>query len=154
MRGGVRGFSRTAARAARERAGFTQAELAAVLDVTDGIVSAWESGTRAPTPRNLAGLARELDMPVIEFINVREDQLRLPDLRALSGLSGVEAARAIGMSSSTLYNIERGDQRPQARALTQLATLYSVTETTIEEAWERGRDARRAAVRRQHPKPS
>lgn len=150
MRGGVRAFSRTAARGARERAGLTQAELAVLIGVTDGIVSAWESGTRAPTGRNLVALARELGTPPIELLNLRQDELRLADMRALNGLSGSEAASHLGIGTSTLYDIERGDRRPTGRTLAQLAKLYRVDETTIEEAWERGRQARIAAIRRSH----
>jgi transcriptional regulator with XRE-family HTH domain len=150
MRNGVRAFSRTAARRARERAGLTQAELAILIGVTDGGVSAWESGTRAPTGRNLVALARVLSTPPIELLNLREDELRLADVRALYGLSGDEVASRVGIGTSTLYDVERGDRRPTGRTLDQLAKLYGLDEVTIEEAWERGREARVAAVRGSH----
>lgn len=148
MRGGVRAFSRTAARRARERSGLTQAEIAVLIGVTDGIVSAWESGTRAPTGRNLVSLARELGTPAVELTNLREDDLRLADLRVLSGLSGREAAAKIGVGVSTLYDVERGDRRPAGRTLAQLAQLYDLSEGSIEEAWERGHAVRLASIRR------
>ncbi len=153
MRRGVRAFSRTAARAARNRAGLTQADAAAIIGVTDGIVSAWESGTRAPGPRNLVALATSLGVDAAELINLADDDRRLADIRAISGLSGGDVAERLEISATSLYDVERGDQRPSAQLQARLAALYGVGEGVIEDAWVRSRSARLAAIPAHHHKP-
>lgn len=63
---------------ARTEAGFTQRTLALALDVSDGLVGAWESHKKAPGRDNLVKLARVVGRPLSYFI---EDTT--PDLAVL-----------------------------------------------------------------------
>lgn len=55
-------------KAARIRRGFTQAKLAALLDVTQARVSDIERGARKPSLQQLARLSRALKVPVDELL--------------------------------------------------------------------------------------
>lgn len=53
---------------ARLKAGMTQAQLAKVLNVTQGTVGSWEVGIAFPRPRNLVKLSEVLKIPVSELL--------------------------------------------------------------------------------------
>ena len=59
------------ARLRRER-GFTQEELARRLYITRQVVSRWECGTTEPGIDMLKIITRELDVPVIAFLDMSE----------------------------------------------------------------------------------
>jgi uncharacterized protein len=63
-------------RAARERAGLGQLELAGVLGVTQAGVSAWESGKRDPGIAGLVRIAWALGVPVESLLPASEEDLR------------------------------------------------------------------------------
>src|SRR5680860_1599866 len=77
----VSGVDPSALRAAREKAGLTQHELARLVGAAGGErVSRWELGTSVPRPDFLVKLARALHIPALRLIHVDGE---VPDLRAL-----------------------------------------------------------------------
>jgi transcriptional regulator with XRE-family HTH domain len=54
-------------RAARDRKGLTQRQLAALIDVPDLNISRWERGAHRPSEANLHALAEALDMTYADF---------------------------------------------------------------------------------------
>ena len=69
-------------RALRERAGYSQAELAKRLSVTRSSVNAWESGLSAPTAINIIELAKLFHVSA-DFI-LELEQTRQIDLSELT----------------------------------------------------------------------
>ena len=57
----------------RKEAGFTQAELAALLNITQGAVSQWEQGATHPTYAVLKRLANILNISLDDLIEGDED---------------------------------------------------------------------------------
>jgi repressor LexA len=62
----------------REQKGWSQADLAKVLGVTQSAVGNWESGIRLPRPRTLQKLARLFDV-TIDHLLTDSDQAATSD---------------------------------------------------------------------------
>lgn len=92
--------------AARRHSGLTQEELAFKIGRTSESISNIERGRQLPSIETLAHLARELGLPVVEFLSDLPGQKRVPadrlrmeaKLRAIAhGLSNPDLALAIGL---------------------------------------------------------
>lgn len=57
-------------RVARIKAGFSQSDLAARLNVKQATVSLWEQGRNLPKVSNMVRLSELLDIPVDELLKV------------------------------------------------------------------------------------
>ena len=57
---------------ARSRAGYSQDDIGAALGVNRAMVSYWETGSRRPNDRQLAGLARLLGAELIDWVEGRD----------------------------------------------------------------------------------
>lgn len=105
----VSGVDPSALRAAREKAGLTQHELARLVGAAGGErVSRWELGTSVPRPDFLVKLARALDIPALRLIHLDGE---VPDLRALrlqAGLTVPELVARTNLSAPTYYSWEQG----------------------------------------------
>jgi len=105
----VSGVDPSALRAAREKAGLTQHELARLVGVAGGErVSRWELGTSEPRPDFLVKLARILQVPALRLIHFEGD---IPDLRALrlkTGLTVPELTSRTNLSVPTYLRWEAG----------------------------------------------
>lgn len=106
------GVDPSALRAARERAGLTQHELARVVGAAGGErISRWELGTSVPRPDFLVKLAKARDMPTVRLIRLDGD---VPDLKAprlQAGLTVPTLAAAANVAVPTYYAWEQG-RRP------------------------------------------
>ncbi len=133
-------------RAARERAGLTQHELARLVGAAGGErVSRWELGTSAPRPDFLVKLARALDIPTLRL--VRFDGA-VPDLRALrlqAGLTVPDVAAAIKVAVPTYYAWEQGrwTRLPASNAVEELARILGVSVDVVEGAFGEAQRQRR-----------
>jgi uncharacterized protein len=107
-------------RQARQRAGMSQAELAAQAGVTQSVISAYESGHRQPSLPTLAAL---IEASGFELVTTVRRQPR--DLKMLSGPVGrrvrrrrhdlVAAAAARGVSGLRVFgSVARGEDRPDS----------------------------------------
>jgi transcriptional regulator with XRE-family HTH domain len=67
---------------ARERAGFSQDEVATLLNQPRPVVSNWEHGTRRPNPAQLEKLAAIYRVPLDELIGIAQERPR-PDFERL-----------------------------------------------------------------------
>ena len=77
----VSGIDPSVLRAAREKAGLTQHELARLVGAAGGErISRWELGASVPRPDFLAKLARALDIPTLRLIHMEGE---VPDLCGL-----------------------------------------------------------------------
>ena len=62
---------------ARQERGWSQAELARRMSVTQPSVAEWESGRKAPNMKNLVHLARQLDVG-FEWLSTGRGEMRAP----------------------------------------------------------------------------
>ena len=141
------GVDPRALRAARERAGMTQHELARLVGVAGGErISRWELGASEPRPDLLAKLA--------EVLHIRPRQLvrfdgEAPDLRALrltAGLLASEVARAAHLSPPTYMRWEegRGERLPATTTISALARALNVAADDVVEAFNEARKTYRS----------
>lgn len=127
-------------RAARLRAGLTQAEVARAVGVAGGErVSRWELGASAPSMSMLARLAKVLDLDLEELLPARG----APDLRRLrveAGLTVIELAERGKISKGTIKRWEAGSGVRSVRApLDLLADALGVSVDQVRRAIERSR---------------
>lgn len=138
----VSGVSPAALRAARERAGLTQHQLARRVGVAGGErVSRWELGTSGPQPELLARVAKVLKMPAIALLDVDEERPDLHALRYAAGLSVGELAMLVPVSKTTYRRWETGrwERQPGERHIAALATALRVSAKTVLAAFEQTR---------------
>lgn len=105
----VSGIDPSELRAAREKAGLTQHELARLVGAAGGErISRWELGTSVPRPDFLVKLARALDILMLRLVRLDGE---IPDLRALrlqAGLTVPDLAAAVNVAVPTYYAWEQG----------------------------------------------
>jgi transcriptional regulator with XRE-family HTH domain len=133
-----------ALRAARERAGLTQHQLARLIGVAGGErVSRWERGTSEPRPAILVRLAKVLGVEALDLLDVDVGA----DLRALrfaAGLSPAEVAANAHLSERTYVRWESGrwTRLPDDAQIDALASVLRASRTTLRAALELTRDSR------------
>ncbi len=110
----------TLLREARQRAGLTQVELGARADVTQSVISAYESGHRQPSMATLASLIEAAGYDLVAEVR--------PQARGLDKLAGpvgqrlrhrrlevIAAAAAHGVSELQVFgSVARGEDRPDS----------------------------------------
>jgi transcriptional regulator with XRE-family HTH domain len=123
-------------RAARLRAGLTQAELARAVGVAGGErVSRWELGTSAPSIAMRARLAKALGLDLEELLPAR-GRRDLRRLRGEAGLTVAELAAQGGVSTGTIKRWEAGSGLRVRAPLENLAAALGVSVATLREAIE------------------
>ncbi len=143
----VSGLDPSELRAAREKAGLTQHELARLVGAAGGErISRWELGTSVPRPDFVVKLARALDIPTRRLIHLDGE---VPDLRALrlqAGLTVPELAASVNVAVPTYYAWEQGrwTRFPAPESLEALArALGESVEVVIAAFHEAQRQRRR-----------
>ncbi|GAA3518910.1 helix-turn-helix domain-containing protein [Nocardioides daeguensis] len=141
----VSGLDPSVLRAAREKAGLTQHELARLVGAAGGErISRWELGASVPRPDFLVKLARALDIPTLRLIHLDGE---VPDLRALrlnAGLTVPELAAAVNVAVPTYYAWEQGrwTRLPAATQLESLARGLADTVDVVATAFQEARQQR------------
>lgn len=136
------GIDPSALRSARERAGFTQSQLARKVGVVGGErVSRWELGRSQPRPDLLVRLAEELDVRPRQLVRPASS---IPDLRALrlaAGLDAYEVVEAIHLSLPTYRRWEQGQWKrlPAPGIIASLAEVFKASRAEVEEAFRSAR---------------
>lgn len=132
----------TALRAARQRLGLTQHELARLVGVAGGErISRWELGLDEPRPDLLLRLASVLELPPVDLLGEARRDLR--KLRFSSGLSSPELAAAVHVSTRSYARWESGAwvRPPSAEILRALARALNVPEGAVCEALDLAQQA-------------
>ena len=144
----VSGIDPSVLRAAREKAGLTQHELARLVGAAGGErISRWELGASVPRPDFLVKLARALDIPTLRLIHMEGE---VPDLRALrlkAGLTVPELAAAVNVAVPTYYAWEQG-RWTRLPAATQLESLARGLGDTVDGVAAAFQEARQQRLRR------
>ncbi|WP_457255891.1 helix-turn-helix transcriptional regulator [Pedococcus sp. P5_B7] len=119
----------TALRAARERAGLTQHELARLIGVAGGErVSRWERGASEPRPEVLQRIAGVLKVRTVNLLAAPDGAADLRRLRVVAGLSARQVAERSHVSLPTYARWESGQTMalPPASSLDALAEILGV----------------------------
>ena len=138
----VRGFRPDRLRELRLAAGRTTDDLAALTSVSRQSISAWETGRSVPSPSALCALAATLGAEIADLVALSTDELRLSDLRVLAGLEQSEVAARVGVSVTTLAELERGVRAPAEDRASVLAEVYGVGPAVVWAAAARSAAAR------------
>ena len=141
------GVDPTALRAARERLGLTQHQLARLVGVAGGErISRWELGLDEPRPDSLARLAGVLKTAVVELLDVDSEHRDLRALRYCAGLSAAEVARATHISTRSYARWESGcwARPPSPDNLRAIARTLNVSMDDVREALDLPQRAERS----------
>lgn len=136
------GVSPAAIRAAREKAGLTQHQLARLVGVAGGErVSRWELGTSEPRPDILVRLAKTLGLAPHDLLDADSGALDLRAQRFAAGLSATDAAARAHVAKATYERWEAGrwERLPSHENLRSLARGLSVSITATIAALEQAR---------------
>ena len=142
----VSGIDPSELRAAREKAGLTQHELARLVGAAGGErISRWELGTSAPRPDFLVKLARALGIPTLRLVRLDGE---IPDLRALrlqAGLTVPDLAAAVNVAAPTYYAWEQGrwTRLPASNVLEALAQAFGESVEPVVAAFTEAQRQRR-----------
>lgn len=129
----------TALRAARERMGLTQHQLARQIGVAGGErISRWELGLDEPRPDLFVRPARVLDAAPTDLLDVDASRRDLRALRYCVGLPVAELAAAVHVSVRSYMRWESGSwvRPPSEQNLRVIARVLSVSLDTVREAFE------------------
>lgn len=140
-------INRDALKAARERAGLTQQELARLVGVAGGErVSMWELGTATPRVETLARLAAVLGLEIRTLLPRERDPSDFRRLRLLAGLTTTTLARRSDTSPTTIGRWDTGDllRIPNRADLEPVAKVLKVTVEELERALVRSRAVARS----------
>ncbi len=131
---GVRGFSGSALRRARQRVGLTADDLAALVQVSESSVLRWETGQARPTATRLRAIAEAVGVRIADLLETQPGTQSLRDLRESAGLSLSELSGLAGSSVSSLLRLERGGVALSDPLRGRLAEIYQVTVRDLEAA--------------------
>ncbi|MFJ3113763.1 helix-turn-helix domain-containing protein [Micrococcus luteus] len=146
-RSGVRGFRADRLRELRVKAGLTPDELSVRLGSSRQSVSHWETGRSTPAPPVLKQIAQELDVSISVLVPIPDNRLRMGDLRVRAGLTQIQAAERLGISPTSLAEIEKGMKPVNDQRVSAIAELYNVETAQVVEVWVRGRETRETRAR-------
>ncbi len=115
-------------RAARQRAGLSQAELAAGVGVFDGArVRSWERGAEQPSVSRVSRLALALGIDPLEMYEGDPARPPLALLRRIAGLTLKELAQTTGLSYARCQRLEQGQIEATHDDLIRLASALNVS---------------------------
>ncbi|WP_268236727.1 helix-turn-helix transcriptional regulator [Rhodococcoides trifolii] len=136
----LRGFRPERLVEARLEKGLSRGDVARSVGVSIGAVGSWETGRATPQVDSLARTVEVLGLPIEAVIVVPESERYLSDLRALRGLVQPNLAATVGISTSSLASIERGEAPLSDGVAAKLASALAVELDVVERAYERARD--------------
>ncbi len=134
-----RRFSHYALRDARERVGWTRAQLGEQVGVSAATVKAWETGARAPKASTQLRVAQVLGMGFEDLEQpgpADADDLRR--LRETLGWTREQAAERLGVEPAVLTRVEAGAELPPDPR--RMARVYGLTGAELATVWRRGGD--------------
>lgn len=127
-------------RALREAVGMSRRSLAEQLSVSVATVAHWECGRRRLPRERFPSLSRALSVPRQELepalarpvVEAPGSQLR--ELRVRAGVTQASAAKALGVTASTISGYERGIRNVPYRHVRRLAVVYEQSISTVANA--------------------
>lgn len=136
----LRGFDPARLTSLRESRGMSRADLARKSGLGGATVQQWEAGTRSPQVDTLALVAKTLGLPIGELVDVPRDQRFPGDWRVLLGLTQPQLGQQVGISTSMIARIERGEVKLTDENARRLATALEIGVDELVRSYERARD--------------
>jgi transcriptional regulator with XRE-family HTH domain len=119
---------------ARERAGFSQSELASAVGVAAAErIARWERGDEQPRPQFIPLLAAALNVTALDLLDGDPNRPGLATLRLAAGLTVADLAKSAGISTMTYNRLERGTP-VQALPPETLRSLAEVLHVSVDVA--------------------
>ncbi|OZE93542.1 helix-turn-helix domain-containing protein [Rhodococcus sp. 14-2470-1a] len=136
----LRGFDPARLTSLREQKGMSRADLARKAGLGGATVQQWEAGTRSPQVDTLALVAKTLDLPMSALVEVPRDQRFPGDWRVLLGLTQPQLGQQVGISTSMVARIERGEVKLTDENARRLALALEIDVDELVRSFERARD--------------
>lgn len=136
----LRGFDPARLTSLRESKGMSRADLARKAGLGGATVQQWETGTRSPQVDTLALVAKTLDVPIGDLVDVPRDRRFPGDWRVLLGLTQPQLGQQVGISTSMIARIERGEVKLTDENARRLATALDIGIDELVRSYERARD--------------
>jgi len=89
----------------------------------------------------LLALSKALRVPTADLAPIREIDLRISDLRSQAGLTQADVARALGVSTTVIGDLERGFRPVDMGQADVVAELYQVAPARVHTIWQQTYDA-------------
>lgn len=124
---------------ARTAAGMSRGDLARFADLAESTLSRWETGIASPQVDGLSKVVKALDLTIADVVQLPEGQRFPSDWRVLKGLTQPELGRLVGLSTTTLGRIERGEAGLTDEAAVKLSTVFAIDVDELRAAYERAR---------------
>lgn len=136
----LRGFDPARLTSLRESRGMSRADLARKAGLGGATVQQWEAGTRSPQVDTLALVAKTLGLPISELVDVPRNQRFPGDWRVLLGLTQPQLGQQVGISTSMIARIERGEVKLTDENAGRLAAALKIEVDELVRCYERARD--------------
>lgn len=136
----LRGFVPARLTSLRESRGMSRADLARKAGLGGATVQQWEAGTRSPQVDTLALVAKTLGLPISDLVDVPRDQRFPGDWRVLLGLTQPQLGQQVGISTSMIARIERGEVKLTDENARRLAAALEIEVEELVASYERARD--------------
>lgn len=136
----MRGFNRESLTAAREAKQWSLARVAREAGIGLSTIRAWEAGTRAPEPDNLAKAADALGVPMSSLISPHRGGPALADLRILAGLTQPQLGLRTGLSTTSIGALERAEIRLTDDRALRLAEALKLSVAEVNAAYRVARE--------------
>ncbi len=141
----IRGFRRDKLIKYRERAKFSQVDLARMVGVTKAAVSHWERDS-TPEVERLTAIVEVLSaalpkskITLDDLVYVKPAERMPSDLRVRLAMGQVQLAARAGMSTTALGGFERGETHWNQDYAERLAPILEVSVDELRAAWDRAR---------------
>ena len=135
----LRGFNAARFAQLRQDRGLSVADLARLANTSLGTIPNWESGRSSPQIDLLLRVMNVLDAPIEHVVIVDPDQRYPGDWRVVRGLTQPQLAATVGIATSTLSGIERGEIALTDAAAKVLAKALQLTPAQYRDAYVRAR---------------
>jgi transcriptional regulator with XRE-family HTH domain len=135
----LRGFSATAFERARRANHLSRGELARLADISPGAVTAWETSRATPQADTLAKVTNILGIDIDEVVHIEPDKRSLGDLRIYAGMTQSQLAATIGISTTSVAALERGESRLRPEVAKAIAKTLQLPAAEITAAYDRAR---------------
>lgn len=136
----LRGFSAASFEQARRANRLSRGELARLADISPGAVTAWETERATPQADTLARVTTILGIGIDEVVHIEPEQRSLGDLRIYAGLTQSQLAAHIGMSTTSVAALERGESRLKPDVARAIAKALRRPHTDVTAAYDRARN--------------
>lgn len=135
----LRGFSASAFERARRANQLSRGELARLADISPGAVTAWETARATPQADTLAKVTSILGIDIGEVVHIEPHERSLGDLRIYAGLTQSQLAGVVGVSTTSIAALERGESRLKPEVARAIAAALGLSACDIAAAYDRAR---------------